>query len=168
MNRHQHFSKTSSTARFSSLDHALAPKCQRHPRCRPVLASGDDVNDAWGKIIVGAGADSAVNGGYGMRSVPSRIEGVLMNVITNVGEGAVPCIGPDPGPGLGPEKNNVMQRGRPVSAELQHRGKSGWGIGNGDLTRRKSAPLRVLRGMRDSYATSLLDGKPIKKLGAAR
>ena len=98
-----------------------------------MVASGDDVDDARGETVVSAGADSAVNGGYGMRFVPSRIEGVLMNVITNVGEGAVPRIGPDPGPGLGPGKNNVAERGRPVSAELQHRGKSGWGIGNGGL-----------------------------------
>jgi hypothetical protein len=117
MNSHQHSSKTSSTARFSSLDHALAPKCQRHPRCRPIVASGDDVDDAQGEIIVGAGGDSAVNGGYGMRFVPSRIEGVLMNVIMNVGEGAVPCIGPDLGPGLCPGKHNVAERGRPVSTE---------------------------------------------------
>ena len=34
-----------------------------------------------------------------------------MNVVTNVGEGAVPGIGPDPGPDLGPGKNNVAERG---------------------------------------------------------
>ena len=117
MNSHQHSSKTSSIARFSSLDHALAPKCQRHPCCRPIVASGDDVDDAQGEIIVDAGGDSAVNGGYGMRVVPSRIEGVFMNVIMNVGEGAIPCIGPDPGPGLCPGKHNVAERGRPVSTE---------------------------------------------------
>jgi len=118
MNRHQHFSKTSSTARFSSLDHALAPKCQWHPHHRPIVASGDDVNDAQGEIIVGASANSAVNGGYGMCFVLSRIKEVLINVIMNMGEDALPHIRPDPGPGLGPGKNNIMERGRPVSTEL--------------------------------------------------
>jgi hypothetical protein len=81
------------------------------------VASGDDVDDAQGEIIVGAGGDSAVNGGYGMHFVLSRIEGVFMNVIMNVGEGAIPCIGPDPGPGLCPGKQNIVERGRPVSTE---------------------------------------------------
>ena len=131
-----------------------------------LVASGDDVDDARGEIAVGAGADTAVNGGYGMRFVPSRIEGVLMNAITNVGEGTVLGIGPDTGPGLGAGKNNVAERGRPVNSNTVANGDGE--LATGDLARRKSTPLRVPLGMRDSYATSLLDGKPIKKLGAAR
>jgi 3-phosphoinositide dependent protein kinase-1 len=132
-----------------------------------VVASGIDVDDSRGEIAVGAGADSAVtvNGGYGMRFVPSRIESVLMNALTDVGEGAVPGIGPDPGPGLGSGKNNVAERGRPVSSSTQANGDGE--LATGDLTRRKSTPLRVPRGMRDSYATSSSDGSPVEKLGAA-
>jgi 3-phosphoinositide dependent protein kinase-1 len=135
-----------------------------------VVASVSDVGDARGEIAVGAGADSAVNGGgYGMRFVPPRIDGGLMNAITNVGEGAVPGIGPDPGPGLipgpGPGKNNVAERGRPVSSSTDANGDGE--LATGDLTRRKSTPLRVPRGMRDSYATSSSDGSPVEKLGAA-
>jgi 3-phosphoinositide dependent protein kinase-1 len=133
-----------------------------------VVASGS-VDDGRGEIAVGAGADSAVNGGYGMRFVPPGIDGVLMNAITNVGEGAVPGIGPDPGPGLipgpGPGKNNVAERGRPVSSSTEANGDGE--LATGDLTRRKSTPLRVPRGMRDSYATSSSDGSPVEKLGAA-
>ena len=91
-----------------------------------MVASGNDVDDARGETVVGAGADSAVNGGDGMRFVPSRIEGVLMNVITNVGEGAVPGIGPDPGPGLGPGKNNGVERGRTVSSSTEANGMGNW------------------------------------------
>jgi 3-phosphoinositide dependent protein kinase-1 len=124
-----------------------------------------DVDDARGEIAVGAGADTAVNGGYGMRFVPSRIEGVLMNAITNVGEGAVLGIGPDPGPGLGAGKNNVAERGRPVNSSTEANGDGE--LATGDLARRKSTPLRVPLGMRDSYATSSSDGSPVEKLGAA-
>jgi 3-phosphoinositide dependent protein kinase-1 len=126
-----------------------------------VVASGSDVDDARGEIVIGAGADSAVNGGYGMRFVQPRIDGVLMKAITNVGEGAVPGIGPDPGPG----KNNIAERGRPVSSSTEANGDGE--LATVDLTRRKSTPLRVPRGMRDSYATSSSDGSPVEKLGAA-
>lgn len=134
-----------------------------------VLASGSDVDDTRGEIAVGAGADIVVNGGYGMRFVPPRIDGVLMNGITNVGEGAVPCIGPDPGPGLIPGpglgKNNVAERGRSVGSSTEANGDGE--LATGDLIRRKSTPLAVPRGMRDSYATSSSDGSPVEKLGAA-
>ena len=134
-----------------------------------VVASGSDVDDARGEIAVGAGADGAVNGGYGMRFVPPRIDGVLMNAITNAGEGAVPGIGPDPGPGLvpgpSPGKNNVAERGRPISTSTEANGDGE--LATGDLTRRTSTPLRVPRGIRDSYTTSSSDGSPVEKLGAA-
>jgi 3-phosphoinositide dependent protein kinase-1 len=131
-----------------------------------VVASGSDVDDARREIAVGAGA---VNGGYGMCFVPPKINGVSMNAITNVGEGAVPGIGPESGPGLipGPDpgKNNVAERGRPVRSSTEANGDEE--LATGDLTRRKSTPLRVPRGMRDSYATSSSDGSPVEKLGAA-
>lgn len=135
-----------------------------------VVASDSDVDDSRGEIAVGAGADSAVNGGgYGTRFVPPRIDGVLMNAITNVGDSAVPGIGPDPGPGLipgpGSGKNHVAERGRPVSSSTEANGDGE--LATGDLTRRRSTPLRVPRGMRDSYATSSSDGSPVEKLGAA-
>jgi 3-phosphoinositide dependent protein kinase-1 len=137
-----------------------------------VMASGSDVNDARGEIAVSAGADGAVNGSYGMQFVPPGIDGVLINAITNLGEpgeGAVPGIGPDPGPGLipgpGPGKNNVAERGRPVSSSTEANGDGD--LATGELTQRKSTPLRVPRGMRDSYATSSSDGSPVEKLGAA-
>lgn len=129
-----------------------------------IVASDSDVDDARGEIAVGAGADSIVNGGYGMRFVPPRIDGVLMNPITNVGEGAVPD-GPGLIPGPGPGKNNVAERGRPVSSSTEANGDGM--LATGDLTRRKSKPLRVPSGMRDSYATSSSDGSPVEKLGAA-
>ena len=75
-----------------------------------VVTSGSDVDDARGEIGVGAGADSAVNGSYGMRFVPPRIDGVLMNGIANVGEGIGPDLGPGLIPGPGPGKNNVAER----------------------------------------------------------
>ncbi|KAF8494664.1 kinase-like protein [Russula emetica] len=134
-----------------------------------VVASGSDVDDARGEISVGAGADSAVNGGYGMCFVPPKINGVLMNAIMNVGEGAVPGIGPESGPDLIPDpdpgKNNVAERGRPVRSSTEANGDQE--LATGDLTRRKSTPLRVPRAMRDSYATSSSDGSPVEKLGAA-
>ena len=134
-----------------------------------VVASDTDVDDARGEIVVGTGADSAVKGGYGMHFVPPMVDGVLLNAITNVGEGPVPGIGPDPGPGIipgpGPGKNNVAERGRPVSSSTEANGDLE--LATGDLTRRKSTPLRVPRGMRDSYATSSSDGSPVEKLGAA-
>ena len=138
---------------------------------RAVVASGSDVDDARGEIAVGAGTDNAINGGYGMCFVPPRIDGVLMNVIPNAGEGTVPGMGPDPGSGLipgpspSPGQNNAAERGSPVSTSTE----VGYGNGElaGDLTRRKSAPLRVPPGMRDSYATSSSDGSPVEKLGAA-
>jgi 3-phosphoinositide dependent protein kinase-1 len=133
-----------------------------------IVSPGSDVDDARGEIAVGAGADSAVNGDYGMCFVPPRIDRVSMNLIKNVGEGAVPGIGPDgpgliPGPGLG--KNNVAERGRPVTSSSEANGDGD--LATGDLTRRKSKPLRVPPGMRDSYATSSSDGSPVEKLGAA-
>lgn len=134
-----------------------------------VVASGSDVDDAQGEIAVGAGADSAVNGSYRKSFVPPRIDGVLVNAITDLGEGAVPGIGPDPGPGLIPGaglgKNNVAERGRPVNSSTEVNGDGE--LATGDLTRRKSTPLRVPRGMRDSYATSSSDGSPVEKIGAA-
>ena len=126
-----------------------------------VVVSGSDVDDARGEIAVGAGADSAVSGCYGMRFVPPRIDGVLMNGFTNVGESAVP----DLGSGLIPEKNNVAERGRPVNSSTEANGNRE--LATGDSTRRKSTPLRVPHGMRDSYATSSSDGSPVEKLGAA-
>jgi 3-phosphoinositide dependent protein kinase-1 len=130
-----------------------------------VVTSGSDVDDARGEIGVGAGADSAVNGSYGMRFVPPRIDGVLMNGIANVGEGIGPDLGPGLIPGPGPGKNNVAERGRPVSSSAEANGDGVLATGN--LTRRTSTPLRVPRGMRDSYATSSSDGSPVEKLGAA-
>jgi len=57
-----------------------------------------------------------------------------------------------------------VERGRPVNAGTE----AGCGDGElAELARRKSAPLRVPRGMRDSYATSSSDGSPVEKLGAA-
>jgi len=136
-----------------------------------VVASGSDVDDAQEEIAVGAGADSAINGGYRMDFVPPRIDGVLMNAITSAGEGegAVPGIGPDPAsgliPGPGPGKNNAAERGSPVSTCTEANGDGE--LATADSTRRKSTPLRVPRGMRDSYATSSSDGSPVEKLGAA-
>lgn len=136
-----------------------------------VVISGGDVDDAQGKRAVGAGADSAINGSYELRFVPPRIDGVLMGAITSAGEAAGPGIGSDlsSGPcpaGPDPGKDNVVERGRLGNTNTE----AGYGDGElpaEDLTRRKSAPLRVPRGMRDSYATSSSDGSPVERLGAA-
>jgi 3-phosphoinositide dependent protein kinase-1 len=135
-----------------------------------VVASGGDVDDAQGERAVGAGADSAINGSYELRFVPPRIDGVLKGAVTNAGEDAGPGIGPDPGSGppLGPGsgKDNVAERGRLMGPSAE----AAYGDGElaaGDLPRRKSVPLRVPRGMRDSYATSSSDGSPVERLGAA-
>lgn len=129
-----------------------------------VAASSSDGDDAQGERPVGAGADNVVSRSYEIRFVPPRIDGVLMDAITSAGEGAGSGIGSTPGPGPGPGKDTVVERGRPVNAGTEA------GCGDGELaevTRRKSAPLRVPRGMRDSYATSSSDGSPVEKLGAA-
>jgi 3-phosphoinositide dependent protein kinase-1 len=134
-----------------------------------VVTPGSDVGDARGERAVGAGTDSAINGNYELHLVPPRIDGVLMDAITSAGEGAGPGIRPPssvPSPDPGPGKDNVAERGSPVSTSRE----AGYGDGElavGDLTRRMSAPLRVPRGMRDSYATSSSDGSPVEKLGAA-
>jgi 3-phosphoinositide dependent protein kinase-1 len=129
-----------------------------------VVAPSSNGDDAQGERAVGAGADNVVNGSYEIRFVPPRIDGVLMDAITSAGEGAGPGIGSAPGPGPGPGNDTVVERGRPVNAGTE----AGCGDGElGELTRRKSAPLRVPRGMRDSYATSSSDGSPVEKLGAA-
>jgi len=135
-----------------------------------VVASGGDVDGAQGERAVGAGADSAINGGYGLLFVPPMIDGVLMDAIKSAGEGAGPGIGSDPGSGPCPSpdscKNNVTERGRLGSTSAEA-GYVDGELAAADLSRRKSAPLRVPRGMRDSYATSSSDGSPVERLGAA-
>ena len=133
-----------------------------------VMVPASNGDDAQRELAVGAGADNVVNGSYEIRFVPPRIDGILKNAITSAGEGAGPGISPDPGsgpsPGPGAGKDNVVERGRVGAASTEG------GCGDGelaDLSQRKSAPLRVPRGMRDSYATSSSDGSPVEKLGAA-
>ena len=78
-----------------------------------VVASGSDVDDAWGEITVGASTNNAINRGYRMHFVPPRIDGILMNMIPNAGEGTIPGMGPDPSsgliPGPSPGQNNAAE-----------------------------------------------------------
>ena len=132
-----------------------------------VVAPLGGIDDA---VSVGAAAAAVLNGGFGIRFVPPRIEGVSKNTTASTSEDVGPVTGPDPpsrpSPGPGPTEGKSAERDSPASTSTET-GDGDGGVAAREPPQRASAPLRVPRGVRDSYATSSSDGSPVEKLGAA-
>ena len=144
------------------------------------IATGEDVEDARGEHSVGAGMDGTVSGSYGIHFALPGIDKVSKN--TGPGTGAVAVAGdtdtgeitgsgvrpgPGHGPGPGPGKDTKdEEQDSPVSSSTET-GDGEGGTAAGEVPPRSSAPLRVPRAVRDSYATSSSDGSPVEKLSAA-
>ncbi|KAH8996399.1 kinase-like protein [Lactarius hatsudake] len=141
------------------------------------MATDDDVEDARDEHSDGAGTDGTVSGTYGIHFALPGIDRVSKN--TGPGTGAVagaaatgeatgsgvrPGPGHGPGPGPGAEKDE--EPASPVSSSTET-GDGEGGTAPGEVPPRTSAPLRVPRAVRDSYATSSSDGSPVEKLSAA-
>ena len=136
-----------------------------------------DVEDAQGEHT--AGADGTVSGTYGIHFALPGIDKVSKN--TGPGTGAVAVAvsavtdgatgsgvrpGPGHGPGPGPGKDKDEKDASPVSSSTEIADGDGGAVAGEELPP-SSAPLRVPRVVRDSYATSSSDGSPVEKLGAA-
>ncbi|KAH9069825.1 kinase-like protein [Lactarius deliciosus] len=142
------------------------------------MATDDDVEDARGDSD-GAGTDGTVSGTYGIHFALPGIDRVSKN--TGPGTGAVAVAGaaatgeatgsgvrpgPGHGPGPGPGTEKDEEPASPVSSSTET-GDGEGGTTPGEVPPRTSAPLRVPRAVRDSYATSSSDGSPVEKLSAA-
>ena len=136
-----------------------------------VVAPVDGIDSA---VNVGAAAAAILNGGFGIRFVPPRIEGVSKNTTTSTSEDVGPVTGPvtgpdpasRPSPGPGPAEGKSAERDSPASTSTET-GDGDGGVAVREPPQRASAPVPVPRGVRDSYATSSSDGSPVEKLGAA-
>lgn len=143
------------------------------------MATDDDVEDARGEHSDGAGTDGTVSGTYGIHFALPGIDRVSKN--TGPGTGAVAVAsdaatgeatgsgvrpGPGHGPGPGPGNDKDEERASPVSSSTET-GDGEGGTAPSEVPPRTSAPLRVPRAVRDSYATSSSDGSPVEKLSAA-
>ena len=137
------------------------------------MTAGGDVENARGEHTVGAGMDGTVSGTYGIHFALPRIDRVsgpgtvAGDTVTGeaTGSGVRPGPGHGPGPGPGEDIKDDEERASPVSSSTE----TGDGEGGtaADEPPRASAPLRVPRVVRDSYATSSSDGSPVEKLSAA-
>lgn len=122
-------------------------------------------------VAVAVPSETTLNGGFGIRFTPPRIDGASKNATPTAGEGvAGPATGPDPtshpSPGPSSREEKITERGSPVSTSTETAGGDGDALCR-ELPQGTSAPLPVPRGVRDSYATSSSDGSPVEKLGAA-
>ena len=122
-------------------------------------------------VAVAVTSETTLNGGFGIPFAPPRIDDLSKNATPTAGDGiARPTIGPDPAsrpsPGPSSREEKSAERGRPVSTSTERAEGDGDTPGR-ELPHRTSAPLRVPRGVRDSYATSSSDGSPVEKLSAA-
>lgn len=140
-----------------------------------VADAGEDVDieDAGGAEH-GADGTGTVSGTHGIHFALPGIDSVSKNTGPGPGPGTNTAVadskevtdeatgsGVRPGPGHGPGPGPGEQES-PVS--------SGTEVGDaapGEEPPRNSAPLRVPRAVRDSYATSSSDGSPVEKLSAA-
>jgi len=124
-------------------------------------------------VAVAVTSETTLNGGFGIPFTLPRIDGVSKNATPTAGDGvAGSAIGPDPAarpsPGPSSREEKSAERGSPVSTGTSTERPEGDRDTPGrELPQRTSAPLRVPRGVRDSYATSSSDGSPVEKLGAA-
>jgi 3-phosphoinositide dependent protein kinase-1 len=120
---------------------------------------------------VGVGAEAALVGGFGMHFTPPMVDGVLKNTTTNAGEdlGPITVPGPTSRPGPSPVsgEGTSTERGSPAGSSTETGEGGGGETAARESSKRTSAPLRVPRAVRDSYATSSSDGSPVEKLGAA-
>jgi 3-phosphoinositide dependent protein kinase-1 len=143
------------------------------------VAAGDgDIEDARGGSAEHADGTGTVSGTHGIHFALPGIDRVSKN--TGPGSGAVVADnsasatdeatgsgvrpGPGHGPGPGPGKDEDEEQASPVSSSTE--------VGDapaapGEEPPKNSAPLRVPRAGRDSYATSSSDGSPVEKLSAA-
>lgn len=131
-----------------------------------VVAPVDDVD-----VAIAATSEITLNGGFGIHYTPPRTDGVPKIATPTAGDGfAGPAVAPDPvsrpSPGPSSREEKSAERGSPVSTSTETAEGDG-DVPGQELPQRTSAPLRVPRGVRDSYATSSSDGSPVEKLGAA-
>ncbi len=144
------------------------------------MAAGEDVEDARGEDSDGAGTDGTVSGTYGIHFALPGIDRVSKNIgpgadavavagdaATGEAAGSGVRPGPGHGPGPGPGEDNDEERASPVSGSSTETGDGEGGAAAGEVPPRSSAPQRVPRAVRDSYATSSSDGSPVEKLSAA-
>ena len=146
------------------------------------VVAGEDIEDArGGEHAADADGTGTVSGTHGIHFALPGIDSVSKD--TGPGPGTNAAIaansasvadeatgsgvrpGPGHGPGPGPGKDKGEEQASPVSSSTEMGDAAATAAG--EEPPRNSAPLRVPRAVRDSYATSSSDGSPVEKLSAA-
>ena len=148
------------------------------------LVAGEDIEDARsGEHAADADGTGTVSGTHGIHFALPGIDRVSKDTgpgpgtnaavvadsasVTDQATGSGVRPGPGHGPGPGPGKDKGEEQASPVSSSTEVGDAGAAAATAGDEPPRNSAPLRVPRAVRDSYATSSSDGSPVEKLSAA-
>lgn len=148
------------------------------------VVAGEDIEDArGGEHAVDADGTGTVSGTHGIHFALPGIDRVSKDTgpgpgtnaavaadsasVTDQATGSGVRPGPGHGPGPGPGKDKGEEQASPVSSSTEVGDAGAAAATAGEEPPRSSAPLRVPRAVRDSYATSSSDGSPVEKLSAA-